>query len=804
MLKSYLLISIRNIQKHTLFASINILSLALGLAACTMIYLFIQEERSFDAFHSKNENIYRLDEVQSFPGTNTQKVALSMPGMGPNMLNDFPEIVNFTRFRTVGKRLFERGSYRLSVNQLAYVDSTFLAIFDFKLLEGDRSTALDKPNSIVLTKKTADKFFQDADKIIGEQISTNGTLFTITGVMEDVPENSHLQFDLLFSMATITSEDPEFNNRWGSNFLNTYFQLVPDTNLEEMAKKFPQFLLQYMPPDEEDDRDVNDNYKLFLQPLDEVHLASSDIEHDYNNYRKFNGQYLDVFIMVGIFILLIAAVNFMNLATSRASYRWKEVGVRKAVGALKSQLFGQFVMETTLMSVIAFVLAVGICVLFLPVLSTMIERPLSFFYFFQNPLLLLIGFLISIVLGLVAGLYPAFYLASFRAIKALKGTGMKGKKSLFQSSMVVLQFGMAIAMIISTFAVIQQLYYIKNKDIGFNKDQIILVGMNQTANEQFQNLKNELGKSSNVMGVTASGQRLGNNFHQWGFKLKTDTAIMDMTPSNVNVDYDYLDVYEIKLKDGRTFNSEIPTDNGMAFIINESFAKEIGLEDPVGTPAGHGWYHPDSLGTIIGVARDFNFNSLHYKVNTLSMVVHPEWGYDEMSVKINANNVQQGIRDIENIWNELVPDWPFEYEFLDEHFNELYRSEDQMGKVITIIAVLAISIACMGLFGLVAIAMERKIKEIGIRKVLGASVKQLMLQLSTSFALLVFIAFIISSPVTTIFLNNWLDNFAFRIDLNIWVFIIGGASAMLIAMLTIGYHTFRSARSNPVDTLRYE
>ncbi len=687
------------------------------------------------------------------------------------------------------------------IDQLAYVDSTFLVVFDFPLLEGDKATALDEPNSILLTEETASKFFRDEDEILNKQINADGRLFTITGVLANVPENSHLQFNALMSLTSITSEEPEFNNRWGSNFLNTYFQLVPQANLEEMATRYPEFMTKYMPSDE---RDINDFYKLFLQPLKEVHLASTDIEHDYNNYRKFNGQYLDVFVMVGIFILLIAGVNFMNLATSRSSYRWKEVGIRKAIGAQKSQLFGQFVVETTLMSFMAFALAIGMSILFLPVLSAMIDRPLTFNYFYENPLLILIGLFISLGLGLIAGLYPALYLASFKAIKALNGKGSKGKKSIFQSFMVVVQFGLAIAMIISTLAVIQQLYFIKNKDIGFNKDQIILVDMNQTANDEFQNLKTELKKSSNVMGVTASGQRLGNNFHQWGFRLKTDTAVMDMTPSNVNVDYDYLDVYEIKLTDGRTFNSEIITDNGMAFIINESFAKEIGLEDPVGTPAGHGWYHEDSLGAIIGVVEDFNFNSLHYKVNTLSMVVHPDWGYDELSVKLNAKNVQQSIRDVEMVWNELVPDWPFEYTFLDSHFDELYRSEDQMGKVITIIAVLAILIACMGLFGLVAIAMERKIKEIGIRKVLGASVRQLMLQLSGSFALLVLIAFALFSPVTTIFLNKWLNNFAFRIDLNIWVFIIGGSAALFIAMLTISYHTFKSARSNPVDTLRYE
>ena len=804
MFKNYLITSLRNIRKHKLYSIINISSLSLGLAACIMIFLFIQEEQSFDAFHERADRIYRLDEVQSFPGTNTQNVALTMPGMGPNILVDFPEVENFTRYAGRNKVLYQLDDTRITIESSPFVDSTFLAIFDYALILGDRTTALNEPNSMLLTEETALKFFASNEEAMGKQITIGDNLYKVTGILANVPENTHLQFDALRSMTTITSEQPEYNERFGSNSLVTYLQLVPEADLANMEAKYPDFLLKYMPPNPESERDVNDNYKLYLQPLKEVHLASSTIEHDYHNYRKFNGQYINVFIMVGIFILLIAAVNFMNLTNSRAIYRSKEVGVRKTVGALKSQLFSQFVVETALMSLISFFLAIGISLLFLPLLSTLISRPLSFSYFLSSPLLLVLVLLITLALGLISGIYPAFYMASFKTIHSLKGIGIRGKKSIFQRIMVVLQFGLAIAMIISTLVVIQQLFYLKNKDIGFTKDQIMLIPMNNTANRQFDVIKNSLKESSNILGVTASGQRLGNNFHQWGFRLRTDTAVLDMTPSNVHVDFDYLDVYEIELAAGRSFNKEIPTDDGMAFIINEAFAKEIGLENPVGTTAGHGWYHEDSLGSIIGVAKDFNFNSLHYEVNTLAMVVHSGWGYDELSVKVNAANISQAIADVEQVWTELVPDRPFEYSFLDSHFEELYRSEDQMGKVVTIIAVLAILIACMGLFGLAAIAMEQRVKEIGIRKVLGASVAQLVVKLSASFALLVVIAFVIFSPLTSFLLGKWLENFAFHVGLSIWIFAIGGVIALLIALATISFHTFRSARSNPVDTLRYE
>lgn len=799
---NYLKIALRNTKKQSLLSFINIFSLALGIAACLLIYLFIQEERSFDAFHSKKDQIYRLNEVQSFPGTNTQKVALSMPGMGPNIRKDYPEIQNFTRFWGRGKQLFEKGDQRFVVEKTASVDSTFLEIFDFKLLSGDRQTALDEPFSIVISQKTAEQFFGNQDPL-GETLVLGDDPYKVTGVLENVPENSHLQFDLLISIATITSEDPDFNSISGSNFLNTYVVFDPATDIKAFEAKMPEFMTRYMPPSEDNPRDINDFFKLFFQSLPDVHLASMDIEHDYENYRKFNGSYLGVFALVGVFILLIAAVNFMNLITARASHRWKEVGVKKTVGASKTQLFTQFAVESVLLGVFAFVIAIVLDLIFAPFLNQLIGRNLSLSYFLEYPLLLLLAFVITILLGFLAGIYPSFYLASYDAIKVLKGGDVKNNKSVFRSSLVILQFGLAIAMIVSTLIVVQQLYFIKNKDIGLNKDHILLVEMNRTANEKFETLKTELKKSSNIKGVTAAGQRLGNNFHQWGFKLKTD-SIQGLTPSNVNVDYDYLDVYEIKLKDGRSFSKDYSTDKDYAFIINESFVKEMGLDNPVGMAAGHSWYPDDSLGTIIGVVEDFNFNSLHYDVNTLAMVVHPDWGYDELSVKINGDNVEAAIADVERTWNQMIPDWPFQYSFLDEHFEELYRSDQQMEAVVTIMAILAIFIACMGLFGLSAIITEKKIKEIGIRKILGATVGQIMIQLSKNFALLVFLAFIIFSPLTYWLMQKWLENFAYRIDINPLVFLLGGILAFVIALGTVSYHTLRSARSNPVEALRYE
>jgi putative ABC transport system permease protein len=798
MTRNYLVIALRNIRQSPLYAFINIFSLAIGLTACLVIYLFITDERSFDNFHSRKDNIYRLDEIQSFPGTNQQHVALSMPGMAPAMLREFPEVSNYARFMCRPKQLLVRENKRFLLPYIATVDSTFLEIFDFEVISGDRSTALDDPYSIMITDETAMKFFASLDEAMGNTLTFRGKEFKVTGILKRVPENSHMKFDALVSMTTILSEDRSFNDRWGSNFLNTYLVLNDNTDISSLESKFPAFLRRHM-----DNPEINKFYVLYLQRLKDVHLASTHIEHDYNNYRKFNGEYLDIFSIIGVFILIIAGLNFMNLTTARGSHRWKEIGVRKTVGAAKTQLFLQFIFESLALAGLALVLALLLSLVFIPLINLALDRQLTLLTLLNNPLHIIYILAVTAVLGLATGIYPAFYMTSFNMSRILKGGSSGTGRSVFGSGMVVVQFGLAVAMIISTLIVIQQLGYMQSKDLGFNKDQIMLIDMDGEANEKFEVLRTELKRSPLILGVTASGQRLGENFHQSGFKVKGDTGVFTITPSNVNVDYDYLDVYGISMKEGRKFSKDIPTDKDMAFIINESFARELGIKDIVGTQAGHSWYHNDTLGTIIGVAKDFNFNSLHYKINTLQMSVHPGWGYDEMSVKIDGRRADEAISFIENLWKQHVS-YPFDYSFLDEHFEKLYRTDQQMSSVVAIMAGLAILIACMGLFGLAAITATKKIKEIGIRKVLGASEVQITVLLSSSFMLLLIISCVIASPITYWLLQRWLEGFAYRITINPLLFVAGAIVALAIALVTIGYHTVRSARSNPVDSLRYE
>lgn len=798
MISSYLRIAIRHFRQNPVYAFINIFSLTIGLAACIAIYLFISDERSFDSWHTKKESLYRLNEVQNFTGTKRQLVALTGGPFGPQMIEEFPEIENYTRFWGREKRVIKRGEKQFLANKVAVVDSSFFSLLDFPLLYGDPATALDEPNNMVLTETTARKFFEDLEDVVGKTVTKGDREFKITGILRDVPENSHLQFDALESFATYTSRDSTINTDWSGNYLVTYLKLRPNVDYKKLEAKFPEWFIRWT-----GQADINDNTSLYLQPFAEVHLQSSDIEHDYQNYRKFNGKYLGIFVITGLFILLIASVNFMNLTTARASYRWKEIGVRTSVGAQKKQLFNQFILESLLLAAIALVLAVLLDFLLLPVLNTSIGRQLTLLSLFNHPSNLLILGGITIMLGLLTGIYPSLYMTSVNVARVLKA-GASGRKSVFQSSLVVLQFGLAMGMIVSTGVVIQQLYFMQNKDVGFTTERMVLIDLDREANSKYTVMKNELLQQAHVLGVTAAGQRLGNNFHQWGFKVKTDTGVISMAPSNVNVDPDYLKVYGIQIKEGRGFEKGNPLDNGKSFVVNEAMVKHLGLKNPVGTRVGNGWMHDDSLGTIIGVVRDFNFNSLHHTVNTLSIVSNLGWNHEEMTVKIDGANTQETLAAIKAVWDRHVSGYPFTYTFLDQHMDELYRTERQMSVVVSIMAGLAILISAMGLFGLAIITTERRTKEVGIRKALGATEYQITLLISSQFTRLILIAFVIIVPVVYWLLSGWLSTFAYRVNLRPEIFLAGGLLALLIGLATIAYHTLRAARANPVKALRYE
>ncbi|HEY1872164.1 MAG TPA: ABC transporter permease, partial [Chitinophagaceae bacterium] len=566
MFKNYFKTALRNLLKNKTFSAINIIGLAIGMAVCIIIMLFVSYERSFDNFHTKN--IYRLNEVQKFEGmVSSQKVGLSMFPMAPTLKNDFPEIKNFTRIHWTNKYQMTTGEKRIFFSESYFVDSTFLQLFDFKLLKGNRATALQKPNSAVLTQASAEKLFGNADPI-GKTITHYGgdtTSFVVTGVLENVPQNSQLQFDALYSFSSIYQ--PWMFDNWGGNWLDTYFELAPNTNVAALEKKFPAYLKKYMK------NDNWKNYELFLLPLKDVHANATDIGLDYLNYQKFDKNYTNIFFVIALVVLLIACINFMNLSTARSAERAREVGIRKSVGAYRWQLSTQFISESVILSFCALILAIILVVIFLPFVNELSQRQLTF-PLLKRPILFITVVLGTIIIGVLSGLYPAGYLSSFQPVKVLKGSIQTGRnKGALRNILVVVQFSSAIFLMIATIFAVKQLNYMQSHNPGFNRDHVVTIPLDEITFRKFDVLKQQLLNSTLISGVTGAQDVLGSHLDQSGIEFRGDGPKRDLTSTRLIVDHDYLSLYKIPMLLGKNFSTD-PAENGKEYIINEALAKE--------------------------------------------------------------------------------------------------------------------------------------------------------------------------------------------------------------------------------------
>jgi putative ABC transport system permease protein len=799
MFRNYLKLALRNLNRNRTYSFLNIFGLATGIAACIVILLFVFYEKSFDNMHHRN--IYRLNEVEKFSGTATaQKSAVTMFPMGPTLKDEFPEVLNYSRVQLNNEYEMTYGEKRVFFPQTYFVDTSFLRMFDFPLLQGDRPTALQKPNSIVLTESAARELFGTADPI-GKTVSHFGEdtlLFTVTGILKDVPGNSQFQFAALQSFNTVYK--PNWMNRWGVNWLNTYVELAPNTDMAALEKKFPAYLKKHGVGGQQI------HYELFLLPLRDVHANAVDIGEDDINFQKFDKRYTNIFMAVGLLVLLIACINFMNLSTAQSAERGKEVGIRKSIGALRSQLGFQFLGETVLLSLIALVIGLGLVSLVLPYIDRLSGRNLSSI-FFMHPGLLVAVFIGTILLGLLSGLYPAIYLSSFQPAKVLKGGGESGKsKSTFRNILVVGQFASAIFLTIATILVFRQLNYMQKQDPGFDRDQVVTIHLNGITSRKYDLLKQELLANPLVAGVTGAWYQLGSELTTLGIGFWPANGPMRVvTPTGMFVDSDYLSVYKIQLAAGRNFSPE-KSANGREFIINETLGREL-LKDqpraPLSSLIGR-HFGGDTTGSIVGVAKDFNFNSLHYKIEPLFLFYETITGFSRLSVKINGRQASQSIAFIQSTWKNIFPEYPFEYQFLDDHFKEVYRTDAQISQMVAIMAGLAILISCLSLFGLASFSAEKRTKEVGIRKILGASVKDVVFLLSKHFIGLVLIANLIAWPLAWLALHRWLQDYAYRVAISWWVFVLAGMAALLIALATVSLHAIKAALSNPVKTLRSE
>jgi len=809
MIKNYLKIAFRNIWKNKAYSFINISGLAIGMACCMLILLYVRDELNFDAFHKQADRIFRIVDVRKSPDKGERQIPQVMGPVGPALAKDFPEIEKSVRMMsrfTTGRFVVENGlpadrqagAARFYEGDHLFVETNFLDVFDFELLRGDRASALREPNSVVLTATSAKKYFGD-DDAFGQTIKVErfGD-FKVTGVLKDPPPNSHLNFSMLFSFATLQAREGwrSFSERWDSDGFITYLVLNDPVSAPAFEAKLADFNRQYRGEAANDSR-------FYLQPLHDIHFNSNHIEFD-RNENKGDIAYIYIFSAIALFIVLIACINYMNLATARSVSRAREVGMRKVVGAYRLQLVGQFLSESLVFAVVAFVIACGVVELLLPGFNRFTGKQLALDFANLDWLpMALLG--MALLVGLISGSYPAFFLSRLRPAFILKG-GASTSSSWFRQGLVVTQFALSIIMIVATVVVHNQMNYIRTKRLGFNQDQLVVVDINnRAARTNFQAIKTEMGRSPAVRGVSVSSRVPGDwkNIAEVGVVPESAPETEIHTLNFIGIDEDFMNVFEVEMAEGRNFSPEFPTDTS-AVLLNETAAKEFGWDSPIGKTIRVPEENFDAR--VIGVVKDFHFRSLHEKIGPL---VIANWNnridqIDYFTARISGQDIPATIKYLQGVHEKFDQVTPFEYNFLDQRLADFYHNDQRVGRLFGIAAGLAIFVACLGLFGMAAYSTEQRRKEIGVRKVLGASVPNVILLLSKDFTKLVALAQILASPVAYYFMNRWLQDFAYRVDINVGMFLLAGVLALAIAWLTVGYQAIKAALANPVESLRYE
>ncbi|SMG50690.1 ABC transporter permease [Arenibacter troitsensis] len=811
MIHNHIKIAWRNLKKQPFFTFLNTFGLAIGMAGCLLISLYIHDELSYDKMFADADRIHRVNNNIKFGG-DERLFAVTPAPMAEALKNDFSEIELVTRFRTRGSALVRKADDLANVKeeQTTYVDASFFEMFGIKMLVGDAGKALTDPNTLVLTKTAAEKHFALANAVGQNLVLNNEENYTVVGVIQDFPQNSFLRDYTIFeSMAGL--EDASVVN-WGSNNYQTFIKLIPKVKAADIQLQLRGFLgkyvipgvQQFMPGVTEEQFKAAGNHLIFSTiPLTDIHLYSHMVAE-----ISANNDIQSVYILsfIAIFLLLLASVNFMNLSTAYSLKRAKEVGVRKSLGSNKMELVRQFLMESGLISFLSLVLALVLAVVALPFFNTLADKDISIP--FANPIFLMVLLVSVIILGLFSGSYPAFFMTRFKPVKVLKGGGGSGVGgSGIRNSLVVFQFAISVFLIVSTLVVYQQLKYIQGKDLGYSKDQILILNDVYTAGDKVTSLKDRIKQLGAVKNVTLSSffptpsSRSDSTFSPENGNTSQENAVSMQT---WGVDYDYISTLNLELVAGRDFDRIYGSDS-TAIIVNEKAVRvmELSPQEALGMQ-----YTPDfdsenpTYYTIIGVLRDFHIASLKEDIDAVSLHLG-ERAY-AMAIKIVAGNFANTIKDIEGVWNTIVPGEPFDYYFMEDAFNDTYVSEQRLGNIFVIFTVLSLLIACLGLFGLAAFNAEKRTKEIGIRKVLGASVGQISIKLTLDFLKLVGIAIIIAMPVGWYAMAKWLEDFSYRIDIPWWIFVLAAFLAVLISVFTVGFQSVKAAIVNPVKSLRTE
>jgi len=806
MIKNLLKHSLRALKKQKGYVAINIFGLSVGIACSLIIALFVIHQLSYDQYNVKKDRIYRLT-LDGKIGEQEVNAAWTASAIGPTMVVDFPEIEKFCRLNTFGETIVKDGDRVFTVKDFAEVDSSFFEIFSIPLLKGNVKTVLNEPNTMVLSESMAKIIFGEQDPVDKMlRINTRQEPYRITGVMADFPEETHFNADILTSFVTNPrANDPE----WLNNSFSTYILLKPNTSATDVEAKFPGMVEKYVGPRVQqlfgvslnDFLNRGNRYSFHLQPLTKIHLDPA-VESEVK--PATDPKYLIIFGSIAILIIVIASINFMNLSTAQATKRAKEIGIKKVSGSSKGMLITQFLSDSVLISFIALIVAVIMVFIALPFFNDLLDTKVSlhlFHNFYTLPLLIVF----AVIVGILAGTYPAFYLSSFNPTSVLKGKIRDGvRNGKLRSVLVSVQFLISIVLIIGTIIMYRQLTYMLNKDLGFDKDRLLVIEQAGSIGDQVNTFKEEVLKLPGVESVSASTAVPGHNNNNNGYMLEGRDGQTFLLQTSW-VDYDFMKTYDIKLADGRFFDRSYGSDQQACFV-NQKTIEEFGIEDFnqakfITMDDDENRLHMP----IIGVCNDFHFQSLHSRINPYLMrfkVDGVNWGY--ITVKFNAGATAQSINQIEDIWKRFASNNPLQYFFMSDDFSHMYKTEQQNAKLAVVFAILGIFIAALGLFGLTSFTIEQRTKEVGVRKALGATGFNIFYIISKEIIILVCVATLIAWPLIFWVARNWLNNYYYRIHLNMFEFIIGFLAAILIALGTISYKTFKSLRINPANTLRYE
>lgn len=811
MIKNYFKIAWRNLRQHPGYSTINIAGLAVGMACCLLIGLYVWHEWSYDRFHSKSDRIYRLNYENRIgmdlaPPSADEYKAWGSAAIAPLMEQEFPEVEHAVRLSGRHQILLSRGDESYQEERYFFADPAFFDVFSFPLVQGDPATVLQQPNSLVLTESAANRYFKDRSAL-GKSLKlgsgASARTLTVTGIMEDPPTNTHLDFNMLLSMSTfendVRANDQAYKfDNWGYIDFFTYVLIKKDASTEMLQSKFPDFVQRHH---EDDLQDPPQSYSLQLEPVTEAYLSPVS---GFQPGPKGNETSLYLFAIISIFILLIAVVNFTNLATARSVGRAKEVGIRKTVGALRSGLVGQFLVEAIILTAFSMVLAVALAQALFPLFQDLAGQQIPASYLSSWPLLCALA-IATLVIGLLAGSYPAMVLSTFRPVQVLKGTFIGSSRGvLLRKGLVVFQFATAIALIAGTLIVQEQLQYLQDRPLGFEDEQQLILdfGGDGMVLDNLESMKQELKQVPGVQKVSATRSIPGGYFPHATTQVEApDGSMREFNPGLYEVDTEFLSQIDVEPIAGRLFSREYTTDSEKAILLNEAAVRQLGYAEPAEV-IGKQFDQWGRTGQVVGVVNNFNYESLRYDVRPLTFRVSQWLNY--FVLQVPSGQVSTVLADVRDTWGKVASHRPFLYHFLDESFDAQYRAEERFGALFGTFSTLAIFVACLGLFGLAAFTAQQRTKEIGIRKVMGATVSNITRLLSWDFIKLVALGFVVAIPIAWMVMNAWLKEFAYRIELGPGVFFVAGAVAMLIALATISWQSIGAALLNPVESLRSE